>query len=52
MHSLFPPLIAGEMKTKDGVKQIAIEAGSSDNIYAIDVNTGKVIWQKHFNILR
>ena len=48
MHSLFPPLIAGDMKTKDGVRQIAIEAGSSDNIFAIDVESGKVIWQKHF----
>jgi outer membrane protein assembly factor BamB len=49
MHSLFPPLIASDMKTKDGVKQIAIEAGISDNIYAIDVDKGTVIWQKHFS---
>jgi len=48
MHSLFPPLIATDIKTKDGLKQIAIEAGISDNLYAIDVETGKVIWQKHF----
>jgi len=48
MHSLFPPLIASDIKTKDGVKQLAIEAGVSDNLYAIDVAAGKVIWQKHF----
>src|SRR5262249_37331762 len=29
-------------------KQVAIETGVSDNIYAIDVETGKVIWKKHF----
>src|SRR5687767_6097723 len=33
MHSLFPPLIAGKVNTSSGPKQIAIEAGSSDNIY-------------------
>ncbi|HVT92154.1 MAG TPA: hypothetical protein VHD76_04880 [Bryobacteraceae bacterium] len=48
MHSLFPPLIVGRVQTSDGPKQIAIEAGISDNIYAIDVDAGKVIWQKHF----
>jgi len=48
MHSLFPPLIVGSVQTKEGPKQIAIEAGISDNIYAIDVDAGKVIWQKHF----
>ena len=39
MHSLFPPLITGN---------IAIVAGSSDNIYAIDITTSKIIWKKHF----
>jgi outer membrane protein assembly factor BamB len=48
MHSLFPPLIVGQIPTKDGPKQIAIEAGISDNLYAIDVDAGKVIWHKHF----
>jgi outer membrane protein assembly factor BamB len=49
MHSLFPPLIIGQLKTKDGVKQVAIEAGISDNLYAIDVETGKLLWKKHFD---
>jgi outer membrane protein assembly factor BamB len=48
MHSLFPPLIADQVKTNGGVKQIAVEAGSSDNIYGIDVAAGAVIWKKHF----
>src|SRR5215472_10112782 len=42
MHSLFPPLIANQVNTSSGPKQIAIEAGVSDNIYAIDVEQGKV----------
>lgn len=48
MHSLFPPLIVDNVKTSAGPKQIAIEAGISDNLYAIDVEAGKVLWQKHF----
>jgi outer membrane protein assembly factor BamB len=48
MHSLFPPLIVSNVPTSNGPKQIAIDAGISDNIYAIDVEAGKVLWQKHF----
>ena len=48
MHSLFAPLIADKVPTKSGPKQIAIEAGSGDNVYGIDVEAGTVIWQKHF----
>jgi outer membrane protein assembly factor BamB len=48
MHSLFPPLIVSNVQTVNGVEQIAIEAGISDNLYAIDVETGTIFWQKHF----
>ena len=48
MHSLFPPLIVENINTSAGRKQIAIEAGISDNIYAIDVDAGEVLWKKHF----
>lgn len=48
MHSLFPPLIIDRLNTPEGPRQVAIEAGSSDNIYAIDVEKGAVIWKKHF----
>ncbi len=40
MHALFPPLIVGRVLTAAGPKQVAIVAGISDNIYAIDVATG------------
>jgi outer membrane protein assembly factor BamB len=48
MTSLFPPLIVGRVNTPAGVRQIAIEAGSSDNIYAIDVEKGELLWSRHF----
>src|ERR1700761_5047839 len=48
MHSLFPPLIVDRVTTAAGPKQIAIVAGVSDNIFAIDVEKGTVLWNKHF----
>jgi outer membrane protein assembly factor BamB len=39
MHSLFPPLIAG---------QIVLESGIDDNLYAIDAGQGRILWRKHF----
>src|SRR2546429_386434 len=48
MHSLLPALIADQVRTSNGVKQIVIAAGVSDNIYAIDANNGAILWKKHF----
>jgi outer membrane protein assembly factor BamB len=48
MHSLFPPLIIGQLTTKNGPREVAIETGVSDNLYAIDVEKGELIWNKHF----
>ena len=49
MHSLFPPLIVGSVNMPSGPRQVAIETGVSDNVWAIDVETGQVIWKKHFD---
>src|SRR3712207_6592707 len=48
MHALFPPLIVGRVVTPAGPKQVAIVAGVSDNIYAIDVAAGTLLWKHHF----
>jgi outer membrane protein assembly factor BamB len=48
MHSLFPPLIIGRLDTPRGPKEVAIVAGSSDNLYAVDVQAGQLLWKKHF----
>jgi outer membrane protein assembly factor BamB len=48
MHNLFPPLVIDKLTTSSGTKQVAIVAGSSDNLYAIDVEKGTVLWKKHF----
>src|SRR5205085_1859811 len=49
MHAMFPPLIVGRVATAAGPKQLAIVAGVSDNVYAIDVATGGLLWQHHFD---
>ena len=49
MHSLLPPLIVGQIATAGGSKEIAVVAGSSDNLYAIDVAAGQILWKKHFD---
>src|SRR5215510_9093638 len=49
MHSLLPALIVSRVTTGDGPKEIAVVTGVSDNIYAIDVDKGALIWKKHFD---
>src|SRR5213593_2148573 len=48
MHSMLPALIASRVATSSGPKEIAIVTGVSDNIYAIDVEKGALLWKKHF----
>ena len=48
MHALFPPLIVGRVLTAAGPKQVAIVAGISDNIYAIDVATRRAAVETPF----
>src|SRR5262244_1141189 len=49
MHNLFPPLIAGSVRTRGGEKEIAVVAGVSDNVYGIDVAKGTLLWKRHFD---
>ena len=49
LHSLMPALIAGRVQTSDGAKQLAIVAGISDNVTAIDVDTGRVVWRRQWD---
>jgi len=49
MHALFPPLVAGRADTSTGPKQIAVVAGVSNNLYAIDADTGTLLWKRHFD---
>lgn len=48
MHSLYEPLIIGRVNTKNGPKEMVIQAGVSNNIYGIDASNGEILWKKHF----
>ncbi len=49
MHNLFPPLVVTGVTTPEGPREIAVVAGVSDDLFGIDVATGKQIWTKHFD---
>jgi len=48
MHSLLEPLIIGRVQTTKGPRELVIQAGSGDNIFALDAKTGELVWTKHF----
>ena len=49
LHSLMEPLIIGRVITNHGFKEVALIGGSSDNIYSVDADLGKILWKKHFH---
>ena len=51
MHALMPTLIASNVPTSSGPKEMALVAGAGDNLYGIDVKAGKVVWKKHFDFV-
>lgn len=48
MHNLLEPLVIERVVTSAGPKQIVIQAGVSDNVYAIDVDKGEILWKRKF----
>src|SRR5215472_9371476 len=48
MHSLLEPLVIGRLNTKNGPREVVIQAGSFDNVYALDAKTGAILWRHHF----
>jgi outer membrane protein assembly factor BamB len=48
MTNLYTALVAQKVTTKTGVREIALVSGVADNLFAIDVEKGAVIWSKHF----
>jgi outer membrane protein assembly factor BamB len=49
MHNLFAPLIAQNVTTPQGPREIGVVAGVSDDLFGIDIATGKEIWRTHFD---
>src|SRR3954468_24488966 len=49
LHNLFAPLIAEQVTTAQGAREVAIVAGVSDDMFGIDVASGRQIWHVHFD---
>ncbi|HWB98115.1 MAG TPA: PQQ-binding-like beta-propeller repeat protein [Bryobacteraceae bacterium] len=48
MHSLLEPLVIGRVATAGGPRELVIQAGVSDNVYALDARNGELVWKHHF----
>src|SRR6266576_22845 len=48
LHALMPVLIISRLNTSNGVREVGIVNGISDNLYAFDVESGTILWQKHW----
>lgn len=49
MHNLFAPLIAERVETPQGVREIGVVAGISDDVFGIDVATGTRLWHRRWD---
>jgi outer membrane protein assembly factor BamB len=49
MHNLFAPLTVTGVTTVRGPRELAIFAGISDELYAVDIATGETLWQTKFD---
>jgi outer membrane protein assembly factor BamB len=48
LNSLTVPLVVEKLITPRGFKDLVIVAGSSDSLFAVDADTGKLFWSKKF----
>jgi outer membrane protein assembly factor BamB len=48
LNSLTAPTVVEKLVTPQGFKDVVIVAGSADRVFAIDVDSGKLMWQKNF----
>ncbi|HEV2275188.1 MAG TPA: PQQ-binding-like beta-propeller repeat protein [Acidobacteriaceae bacterium] len=46
MQSFREPLIVAGVSTPGGTKTVAVVAGSSNDVYVIDADSGSMVWQK------
>ncbi len=48
MHNLFPPLIAETVTTPEGPLEVGLVAGVNDDLFAVNVANGEVLWRRKF----
>ena len=49
LTALTAPVVLGNLYTQKGLLDIVLVGGSSDNVFALDGDTGSVIWSKQFH---
>lgn len=48
LNSMTAPVASEWVVTPHGMKEIVVVGGASDNLFALDAETGKVVWKKTF----
>ncbi len=48
LNALTVPVLIEPVYTNHGAEEYAVVGGSSDNLYVVNTDTGKIVWQKHF----
>jgi outer membrane protein assembly factor BamB len=48
MNGLTAPLVVRGVKTSAGAQNLVLVAGSSDHIFALDAETGELVWKQDF----
>ena len=49
VYSLYGPLILERAITDRGFKELGFVAGAGNDLFAVDVDLGKLFWKKHFD---
>ncbi len=49
LNSLSTPIIAGNLITYRGFKEMLVFAGSADNVYSVDADLNRLLWKRHFD---
>ena len=47
-RSLAPPVVMGRLISYKGFKELAFVAGSSNDLWSIDVDLNRIFWHKHY----
>src|SRR5207248_2840573 len=50
LNALTAPLVHSQVITPRGFKEVVLIAGASDKVFAIDADTGKLMWQKTMSV--
>lgn len=48
LNALTPPVAINPVYTNHGAETYVVVGGSSDNLFVVDSDTGKLVWSKHF----